>query len=38
MHWYKNLAVNVLKTIFDEKGAKKVQHEFQALGVCDIHG
>jgi len=29
------LAVNVLKIIFGEKGARKVQYELQALGVCE---
>jgi hypothetical protein len=29
------LAINVFKTIFGEKGAKKVQHELQALRVCE---
>jgi len=27
--------INVLKTIFGEKGARKVHHELQALGACE---
>jgi hypothetical protein len=33
MHCEKNLAINVIKTIIDEKDGKKVRQDLQALGI-----
>jgi hypothetical protein len=35
MHFEKNLAVNILKTIVGEKNSRKFKNDLQDLGVCD---
>jgi hypothetical protein len=35
MHFEKNLAINILKTIIGEKYMKKMWHNLEVLSTCD---